>query len=113
MAQLYVSIPAGKLDEPYQVLAAFQKTALLEPGQEETVTLSFSLRDIAPYDEETASYLLEAGDYLLRVGSSSRDTQLCAAVRIGETVTVLQAKNVLGRPDFEDWKAPASVRLAS
>ena len=109
VAQLYVSIPAGKLDEPYQVLAAFRKTALLEPGQEETLRLSFSLRDIAPYDEETASYLLEAGDYLLRVGTSSRDTVLCAAVRISRTVTVLRAKNVLGRPDFEDWKAPASV----
>ena len=106
VAQLYVSVPAGKLDEPYQSLAAFQKTGVLEPGQEETVKLSFSLRDIAPYDPETASYLLEAGDYLLRVGNSSRDTTVCAAVRIPETKTVLKAKNVLGQPDFEDWKAP-------
>ncbi|MBQ9374336.1 MAG: glycoside hydrolase family 3 C-terminal domain-containing protein [Oscillospiraceae bacterium] len=108
VVQLYASIPAGKLDEPYQVLAGFQKTGLLECGQEEQLALSFSLRDIAPYDPETASYILEAGDYLLRVGTSSRDTAVCAAVRIPETLTVLHAKNVLGRPDFEDWKAPAS-----
>ena len=106
VVQLYVSIPAGKLDEPYQVLAAFQKTGLLEPGREETVKLSFSLRDIAPYDPETASYLLEAGDYLLRVGTSSRETVVCAAVHVPETLTVLRVKNVLGQPDFEDWKAP-------
>ncbi len=108
VVQLYISLPAGKLDEPYQVMAAFRKTSLLEPGQEETVQISFSLRDIAPYDAETASYLLEAGDYLLRVGTSSRETTVCAAVRIPETLTVLQAKNVLDHPDFEDGKAPAA-----
>ena len=106
VAQLYVSIPAGRLDEPYQVLAAFRKTGVLQPEQEETVTLSFSLRDIAPYDSESASYILEAGDYLLRLGTDSRNTKVCAAVRVPETLTVLRVKNVLDRPDFEDWKAP-------
>lgn len=107
VVQLYVSVPAGKLDEPYQALCGFAKTELLLPGQEETVTITFSMRDIAPYDEASAAYILEEGDYLLRVGASSRDTTVCAAVRLPETVTVLQAKNVLGHPDFTDWKAPA------
>ena len=109
VAQTYVSIPAGKLDEPYQVLAAFAKTKELAPGESETVEMTFSLRDIAPYDEAAAAYILERGDYLLRVGDSSRDTTLCAAVRIPETITVLQCKNVLGKPDFTDWQAPAST----
>ena len=109
VAQTYVSIPAGKLDEPYQVLAAFAKTKELAPGESETVKMTFSLRDIAPYDEAAAAYILERGDYLLRVGDSSRDTTLCAAVRVPETITVLQCKNVLGKPDFTDWQAPAST----
>ena len=108
VAQLYVSIPTGKLDEPYQVLAGFRKTGLLAPGQEETVQITFRLRDIAPYDPEAAAYILEAGDYLLRVGTSSRDTEICAVVRLPETLTVLQTANVLGEPDFADWKAPAA-----
>ena len=107
VVQVYVSIPAGKLDEPYQVLAGFKKTALLAPGEQETVRISFSLRDIAPYDPETAAYILEAGDYLLRVGTSSRDTEVCAVVRIPESITSLQVSNVLGKPDFDDYKAPA------
>ena len=109
VAQTYVSIPAGKLDEPYQVLAAFAKTKELAPGESETVEMAFSLRDIAPYDEASAAYILERGDYLLRLGDSSRDTTVCAAVRVPETITVLQCKNVLGKPDFTDWQAPASV----
>lgn len=107
VVQLYVSIPAGKLDEPYQVLCGFAKTGVLAPEQEENVQITFFMRDIAPYDEETERYILEAGDYYLRVGNSSRSTNVCAAVRIDETVAVLQAKNVLGKPDFADWKAPA------
>ena len=108
VVQLYVSIPAGKLDEPYQVLAGFKKTGSLDPGQEEEISVSFSLRDIAPYDPETAGYILEAGDYLLRVGNSSRNTAVCADVRIPETLTVLRVKNILGDPGFEDYRAPAS-----
>ncbi len=108
VVQLYVSIPQGKLDEPYQILCGFAKTGLLAPSQEETVQISFSMRDIAPYDEEMESYLLEAGDYILRLGTDSRNTGVCAALRLKEAVTVLRAKNVLGKPDFADWKAPAA-----
>ena len=38
--QVYVSQPQGKLDKPYQVLAGFAKTGLLQPGEEETVEVS-------------------------------------------------------------------------
>ena len=104
--EVYVSVPAGKLDEPYQTLAGFGKTGLLKPGEAETVSVSFSLKDIAGYDEETASYLLEKGDYPVRVGRSSRETTVAAIVRVPSDMTVLKTKNVLGKTGFEDWKAP-------
>jgi len=111
VVQLYASIPAGKLDQPYQVLCGFAKTGLLNPMQEETVQITFSMEDIASYDEETASYILEVGDYILRVGNSSRNTTVCAVVQLDETVTILRAKNVLGKPDFTDWRAPAQKQV--
>ena len=107
VVQLYASIPAGKLEEPDQVLCGFAKTKLLAPGQEETVSVSFDLADIAPYDAQTASYILEKGDYLLRLGCSSRSTEVCAAVRLQEDVTVLRSRNVLGKSDFEDVRLTA------
>lgn len=111
VVQLYASLPAGKLDEPFQVLCGFAKTGLLQPGQAEVVQIAFAMEDIAPYDQKAACYILEAGDYLLRYGASSRQTEVCAAIRLDETVSVLQAKNVLGTPDFADWSAPASQQL--
>lgn len=111
--QLYVSVPEGKLDQPYQVLAGFAKTSTLNPGQEEQIQIRFAISSIAPYDEETESYILEAGDYILRIGNSSRSTSVCAAVRVEETVTVRRAKNVLGKPDFTDYRVPEQQKKRS
>ena len=107
--QLYASVPEGKLDQPYQCLAAFQKTRVLEPGEEETLSLSFSLRDLASFDTETAVWILEEGDYVLRLGTSSRDTTVIGAVRLTGNVTVCRARNALGTPDFSDWKPKNKV----
>ena len=102
--QLYVSQPQGKLDKPYQTLAAFAKTKTLQPGEEQTLKLCFSLNELASYDEERASWILEQGDYILRLGNSSRDTQPVAAVRLDGEAILRKVKNCLGKPDFTDWK---------
>lgn len=76
VVQLYVSIPDGKLDQPYQVLAAFAKTDELKPGESEKLTLSFRMEDIASFDEENCHAILEKGSYVLHIGNSSRSIRL-------------------------------------
>ncbi len=102
--QLYVSVPSGKLDQPYQSLAAFAKTKELMPGGKDKLLLTFNMEDIASYEEESASYILESGLYVLRLGTSSRDTKVIGAVEVTDTIVVFKARNVLGKPDFEDHK---------
>ena len=104
VVQVYLSSPDGKLDKPYQELAAFAKTAELKPGSSETVELSFKLSDMASYDEESESYVLEAGKYIVRVGNSSVNTDVAAVLELDETVKTFKVKNVLGKPDFADIK---------
>ena len=104
VAQVYLCPPSGKLDRPAQELAAFRKTGTLKPGERETLALSFDLRDMACYDESRACWLLEAGDYLLRVGSSSREPVPVAVLRLEEEILTRRAKNVCESPDFTDWK---------
>ena len=104
VVQLYVSQPQGKLDKPYQTLAAFAKTETLQPGAEQGVSLSFNLRDLASYDASRASWILEPGDYVLRLGKSSMDTKSIAIIRLDGEAVVKQVKNCLGKPDFIDWK---------
>ena len=94
VAQVYVSAPNGKLDKEYQSLAAFAKTKVLAPAESETVKLSFDMTEIASYDEERASYVLEAGEYIVRLGNSSRNTVPVAVITLDKEVVVSKHCNV-------------------
>lgn len=94
VVQVYYSAPDGKLDKPYQELAAFAKTKELQPGEGEDVVLSFHTADMASYDTDMASYILEAGEYIIRVGNSSKDTAACCKILLDETVVVKKVKNI-------------------
>ena len=102
--QLYVSQPNGKLDKAYQVLAAFDKTNDLKPGETQELTLSFDMRELASYDGDRAAWILESGDYVLRLGTSSRDTRAICVIRLDGEAVIRQVRNCLDKPDFSDWK---------
>ncbi|MBO4888846.1 MAG: glycoside hydrolase family 3 C-terminal domain-containing protein [Firmicutes bacterium] len=102
--QIYVTKPQGKLDQPYQVLAGFRKSGELLPGASEEVTVSFDMSSLASFLAEDAVYLLEAGPYILRAGTSSRDTSVAGVISLDEEIVVRKVKNALGDPGFEDWK---------
>ncbi|MDR2597563.1 MAG: glycoside hydrolase family 3 C-terminal domain-containing protein [Treponema sp.] len=92
--QLYVSCPDGEIKREYQSLAAFAKTKVLAPGESESLTLAFDLTDLAGYKESSSAYILEAGEYIIRLGSSSRKTQVVGVVSLDETVVTEQCEKV-------------------
>mgnify|MGYP001028467490 FL=1 len=88
VVQVYYSAPEGRLEKPWQELAAFGKTRELAPGEAQCLELSFPVERMASYDEGKASWVLERGDYIIRVGSSSRNTSVAAILTLdGEAVT--------------------------
>lgn len=88
VAQVYLSAPAGKLHKEYQSLVAFGKTKELAPAESETLQMCFDMAETASYDEERASYILEAGEYIVRLGNSSRNTVPVAVIILNEEVIV-------------------------
>ncbi len=107
-AQLYVSVPWGRLDQPFQTLAAFRKSRTLYPGEKETLTMSFNLHELASFDTERSAYILEAGDYVLRLGRSSADSEPISILRLEQEVVTARLRALDG-PDFEDWKPERSA----
>jgi len=85
VVQVYYSAPEGTLEKPYQSLACFAKTDALFPGQVQTLILRFPVEIMASYSEEKTAYILEEGTYYIRVGNSSRNTQIAAAIEIEKT----------------------------
>ena len=111
--QAYLSSPAGKIEKAPKSLAGFAKTAALAPGESEIVTLSWDLRDMSSFDEARASYVLEAGRYLVHLGTSSADTAVVAALELDEECVVRKVKNCLaGKAAEKDVSGDASAESA-
>jgi len=94
VVQLYISAPAGRLHKEYQQLVAFAKTDILQPGQCAQVAVRFDMTSVASFDEAAGAYVLEQGDYILRLGNSSRDTVPCAVVALEAEVHVSVHKHI-------------------
>ena len=84
VAQLYVTAPKGKLEKPAQELKGFAKTRELQPGESETLTMTLQKRDLASFDEAGSQWITEAGQYLFKVGNSSRDIKLTTSLKLTE-----------------------------
>ena len=106
--QVYYSAPQGGLDEPYQELAAYGKTDVLAPGESQTLTISYTTTQMSSYDTTRAAEVMAAGDYVVRVGDSSRSTQVAGLVRLGDELVTEQLANEVNdqAPDSELTSTP-------
>lgn len=93
VVQVYLSEPEVKLPKAYQQLATFKKTKELGVGETENLNLSFDISDFAGFDEETAQFILEKGNYYIRVGNSSRNTHIAAKITLESTVVTFKTVN--------------------
>lgn len=130
VVQLYASAPytLGGIEKAHKVLVGFAKTKLLQPGESETVTVSFDPYSAASYDYRDANsngfsgYELEAGEYTLYVSRNAHESEkaialnLAADVRIGTDPTT-DSEVVNRYTDSEnfldsDWQLDAMLSRA-
>jgi len=103
VVQLYYSAPDGEIEKPYQELAAFAKTKLLQPGEDQTLTIRFKTSIMASYNPNKAAWILEAGKYYIRVGNSSRNTKIVTALLLEQDAVTASLKNLFPLDeDFEE-----------
>ncbi len=77
VVQVYYGAPLGKLDKPAKELCGFAKTKELAPGESTEICISFSINDMASFDDKGAiaasAYVLEKGIYKIYVGTDVRN----------------------------------------
>ena len=100
----------GGIEKSSANLIEFAKTDLLQPGESQTVTVTFSIEDMASYDENNAkAYVLEKGDYVISINSDSH-TVLDQKTYTADTDVVYEEENKRASDDtaatnvFEDAK---------
>lgn len=96
VVQLYGSAPytLGGIEKAHKVLVGFAKTKLLQPGESETVTVSFAPYSAASYDYRDANsngfsgYELEAGEYTLYVSRNVHESEKAIALNLAADVQI-------------------------
>lgn len=72
-AELYITAPKSNIEKPVRELKAFAKTNLLAPGESEILTMKISISDLASFDENSNSWITDAGTYTACIGASVQD----------------------------------------
>ncbi|MFR8088223.1 MAG: glycoside hydrolase family 3 protein [Lachnospirales bacterium] len=88
--QVYVSCPQGRLGKEFRRLAGFGKTGVLWPGASCDLTVSFSIEQLASYDEERSAWILEEGLYGVWMGDSLESARLAGTLRLDQEHVLLQ-----------------------
>lgn len=102
VVQVYLEKPCGALGNPARELVGFQKTDLLPPQKQQTVTVFVSNEVLQSYDAVgvtgcESAYVLQAGEYRLFVGGD---------VRTAEPVYTYTVKETVCRQQLQEAAAP-------
>ncbi len=110
VAEIYVAAPytKGGIEKSSVVLAGFDKTKLLEPGESQTLSISFAREDMASYDytgvkATGGAYVLEAGDYGIQLQTDSHHVVASQTVHVDADVIYNDEND--GKRDSDDVAA--------
>ena len=95
---LFAQVPGDRLAAPSRVLVAYAKTALLAPGEEETVSLFCGANRYASFDDDgrllgQIGWVCAKGTYNFYVGENVVDTVLAGSFELPEDVLLEEVES--------------------
>ena len=83
VVELFVAAPnSKKLNKPEKELRNYAKTRLLQPGEEETITMKVSVEDLASFNEKASAWKTDAGIYTFMICSSANDVEAQTTAKV-------------------------------
>jgi beta-glucosidase len=73
VVQLYIQDPAASISRPVKELKNFKKV-LLQPGEKKDINIEITTNDLKFYNSDL-KYDWEPGDFIIYIGSNSRDVK--------------------------------------
>ena len=92
--QLYAACPSDEAVTERKRLTAFGKTGVLQPGEEETLELSFDLKQLSIYHEGRSAWILQKGEYGIFAGENAQAVKPAVRLRMAETAVTEQLSPV-------------------
>ncbi len=114
VVQAYIGLPSSRVARPPRTLAGFAGVTLA-PGEQTTVEIPVRRSDLTYWDVAAHRWAVEAGEYTVWVGASSRDLRLSATVKLegDEPVQPFTAESTLGEILTDPVAAPLAVAALS
>ena len=94
VVQIYVTLPQTELEKEYKRLAGFAKTRILKPGETQTLTVEIPQKQLASFNEETHTWIVEKGKYGILVGNSSDKLKLEAVLVVSDDTVLEQMDKI-------------------
>lgn len=98
VVQVYVRIPDGKLEQPAKRLVGFAKTKELAPGETQELEIIMTKKDMASFDTERASWIVEAGTYAFYAGNAVDSLHACGECEVAEEEVLFVSENLMKPP---------------
>jgi beta-glucosidase len=95
VVQLYVSAPNNSIDKPEQELKGFAKTGLLAPGQSQFMLFTLHTADLASFNTDKEAWIADAGEYKVKVGTSSRQIEKTVSFDLAKSVVTEKVHKAL------------------
>ncbi|WP_020537768.1 glycoside hydrolase family 3 C-terminal domain-containing protein [Lewinella cohaerens] len=95
VVQLYLTAPGKSMEKPALELKAFGKTKTLQPGETEKLSFILTAKDLASFATDNAAWMVEPGDYEVKIGASSTDIRLKKTFTVTNEILVEKVKGVL------------------
>ncbi len=95
VVQLYLSAPTQVIDKPAQELKGYAKTNLLNPGDAQTVTFTLTAADLASFQTDKSAWIADAGEYKVKVGTSSRNTENAVTFSLAKAIVTEKTHTAL------------------
>lgn len=113
VVQVYVGLPDGRLEKEARRLVAFGKTALLQPGEMQTLALTFGPEQLESYDEDDSAWILEQGLYGIYVGTSLQESTLRAGLQLTQDKVLARTQTICPlQQELKVLSLPAEKRAA-
>ncbi len=94
VVQIYAALPGGQVEKEAHRLVAYEKTALLQPQEEQTLILKIPAERFAFYEEEKAAWIMGKGFYGIFAGTSLESAELAGGLKLDQDVILEKVKNL-------------------
>ena len=82
VVQIYTTFPRTDFEKEYKRLVGFAKTTLLQPGETQTLIIEIQEKQLASFNEDSHTWIMEKGSYGLMLGNNSDNLEFAAILEV-------------------------------